>query len=190
VVQEQPHAETVLEVEELVADNAETRRALLGALSSMRDQAAEIVLEIADSDPLERALLDPDGRRFGTESVEHGLGEVVGGPMVRIEDIPRALEARGYEGSGSFDVVVRGAKVGEADVIAVGVRVRDGRAEVGPARGGGALVTTRSGLAAIFYGGLAVTHAVGLGLAEADPRMAARVDAIARMAPLTPLDAF
>jgi 2-methylisocitrate lyase-like PEP mutase family enzyme len=61
---------------------------------------------------------------------------------------------------------------------------------VGPARGGGALHTTRAGLAAIFYGGLAVTDAVALGLADVDPRLAPRVGAIARLPPLAPFDAF
>ncbi|MBX3206799.1 MAG: GNAT family N-acetyltransferase [Labilithrix sp.] len=193
ISQAQLHAETRIEVDELVAEDDEARRALLGALAAMRDQAAEIVLEIAETDPLERALVDPDGRRSGTEAVEHALGEIVGGPMVRIEDVPRALAARGYAGSGAFDVVVRAEGGDEADGIAVGVRVRDGRAEVGPARGPrarGALQTTRAGLAAIFYGALSATDAVALGLADADPRVASRVDAIARLPALAPVDTF
>ena len=196
LVQEQFHAETLVEVDELVAEDDETRRALLGALAGMRDQAAEIILEVAETDPLERALVDPDGRRFGTDAVEHGLGEIVGGPMVRIEDVSRAIAARGYGGNGAFDVVVRSPDDDEPDGIAVGVRVRDGRAEVGPPRGSvdarepRALETTRAGLAAILYGGLSVTDAVALGLADADARLASRVDAIVKMPPLTPIDAF
>jgi predicted acetyltransferase len=191
--QSESHAETYVEVEEVVAEDAETRRALFGALGATRDQVAEILVEVPETDPLERALLDADGRRPGTEAVEHGLGEIVGGPMVRVEDVPRALGARGYTGSGVFDVIVRSPEGDEADGIAVGVRVRDGRAEVGPARGSlrsGALLTTRAGLAAIFFGGLSASDAVALGLAEADARVAARIDAIARIPPLAPVDAF
>lgn len=197
LLQEEDHGETTLEVTELVADDDESRRALLGSLATMRDQVSEIVLEVAESDPLERALIDPDGRRYGTHAVEHSLGEIVGGPMIRIEDIPRALEARGYEANGTFDVVVSqdeekldGAEAGGKDLIAVGVRVRDGRAEVGPARGGGALHTNRAGLAAIFYGGLSVPEAVALGLAEVDSGIAQRIAAIARLPALAPMDAF
>lgn len=188
LVQEEEHSETKIVVAELIADDDASRRALFGSLSAMRDQVSEIVVELSESDPLERALVDPDARRFGTLAVEHGLGEVVGGPMVRIEDVPRALSARGYDANGSFDLVV--TQKGRTDYIAVGVRVRDGRAEVGPARGGGALRTDRAGVAAIFYGGLAVGDAVALGLAEVDVRIASRIDAIARLAPLAPIDVF
>jgi predicted acetyltransferase len=196
VVQEQVHAETFVEVEEIIAEDDETRRALLGGLGSMRDQASEIIVEIAETDPLERALVDCDRRRFGTHAVEHSLGEIVGGPMVRIGDVPRALVARGYSGSGAFDVVVRSPGGDESDAIAVSVRVRDGRAEVGRATkrafqpGSRSLQTTRGGLVAIFYGGLSATDAVALGLAEADARVASSIDAIVKMPPLTPIDAF
>jgi hypothetical protein len=88
-------------------------------------------------------------------------------------------------------MVVRSPDGDEAEVIALGVRVRDGRAEVGPADGRrGALETTPAGVAAIFYGALPVTAAVALGLAGADARLAAKIDAIARIPPLTPVDAF
>ena len=193
VAQAEVHGETLVEVDELVAEDDESRRALFGALAAMRDQAAEILVEVAEDDPIERALLDVDGRRFGTEAVEHGLGEIVGGPMVRIEDVPRALAARGYAADGAFDVVVRSPDGDEGELIALGVRVRDGRAEIGPPRGRsdlGALQTTRAGLAAIVYGALPPTAAVALGLAEADVRLASKIDAILRMPPLTPIDAF
>ncbi len=187
--QSELHAETILEVEEIVAEDDETRRALFGALGAMRDQVAEIVVEVPESDPIERALPDADGRRSGTEGVEHAFGEIVGGPMVRIEDIPRALAARGYASDGAFDVVVRSPEEGE--VIALGIRVRGGRAEVGPAQGvRGALQTTRAGVAAIFYGALPASAAVALGLARADARLASAIDAIVRMPPLAPIDAF
>jgi predicted acetyltransferase len=189
ITQEEPHGETTLEVEALVADDGESRRALLGALGAMRDQVSELVLDIAEGDPLERALVDPDGRRHGTEAVEHGLGHVVGGPMVRLEDVPRAIAARGYAADGAFDLVIEDAR---QTLIAAGVRVKSGTAEVGPPRGGSgrALRTTRAGLGAILYGGLAASDAVALGLAEGEAATVRRVDAIARMHPLDPIDAF
>jgi predicted acetyltransferase len=185
--QEQPHAETVIEVEELIAEDDESRRALLGALGSMRDQVSEIVLESALDDPLEHALLDSDAKRFGNGGVEHGLGEIVGGPMVRICDVARALSARGYVGSGAFGVVVTD------DFVAFDVRVRNGRATVSPRLAGGrsrALQTTRAGLSAIFYGGLSATNAVALGLAEADAGVLRTIDAVAKLPPFMAIDAF
>lgn len=185
--QSEAHAATTLAVDELVADDDVTRCALLGSLAAMRDQVAEIELEIDANDPLELALLDPDGRRFGTDAVEHDLGTIVGGPMLRIEDVPRALEARGYPADGALDVVVHGS----AEELAVSVRVRDGRAEVSAALGAAAaLRTTRATLASVLYGGLRASDAARLGLLDADARTLARADAIFALPPLAPVDPF
>jgi len=194
LVQSEAHAATRLLVDELVADDDVTRLALLGALAALRDQVVAIELEVDDHDPLERALVDSDGRRHGTNSVEHDLGTVVGGPMVRIEDIPRAIEARGYAADGALDLVVHageGETNGAGEEIAVSVRVAGGRAEVSAARGAAvALRTTRAGLASILYGALRPSDAVRLGLADADARTVARADAVFAMSPVAPIDAF
>jgi predicted acetyltransferase len=185
--QSEAHAATTLAVDELVADDDLTRCALLGALGAMRDQVAEIELEVDANDPLELALVDSDGRRFGTDAVEHDLGTIVGGPMLRIEDVPRALAARGYPADGALDVVVDGKN----EELAVSVRVRDGRAEVSsPLGAAAALRTTRSTLASVLYGGLRATDAARLGLLDADARTLARADAIFALPPLTPVDPF
>lgn len=184
LVQDEAYGPTRLEVEELVATDAETRRALFGALGAMRDQVSEILVEIAEDDPIERALVDADGHRHGTDAVEHLLGEIVGGPMVRITDVARAIAARGYAGRGAFDLVV-----GEDTTT---VQVRDGRAIVAPRRrrSRAELVTTRAGLAAVLYGGLRVADAVALGVAQAEPDAAAAIDRIVALPPLAPVDPF
>jgi predicted acetyltransferase len=160
----------------------------------MRDQVRTIELEIDEGDRLELALVDSDGHRYGTHDVEHALGTVVGGPMVRIEDVPRAFEARGYAADGTFDVVVHagdGAANVAGDEIAVSVRVEQGRAEVSAARAAAAAFrTTKNVLASLLYGGLRPSDAVRLGLAAADPRTLARIDPIFAMAPLAPVDPF
>jgi predicted acetyltransferase len=188
LVQAEPHARTTLDVAELVSDDDEARRALLGALGALRDQVADVVLEIDASDPLEVALTDADAARFGTADVEHTLGTLVGGPMVRVEDVPRAIEARGYAAPTAFDLVIE-----DADT-AVHVRVDGGRATVSAAEGGGGLATSRRGLAAILYGGLRPADAVRLGVAEArrdpDGRILARADQALAIPPVAPLDAF
>lgn len=194
IVQDEAHAATSIVVEELATDDDVTRLALVGALALMRGQAVEIALEVDAADPLELGLIDSDGRRFGTERVEHELGAIVGGPMVRIEDVPRALESRGYAADGAFDVVVdagEGASNGAGEEIAVSVSVADGRAHVSAARGAaGAIRTTRAGLASLLYGGLRLSDAARLRLAEADPRTVARVEPILAIAPPAPLDPF
>jgi len=193
LAQEEPHAVTTLEVDEIVAADDATRLALLGALGAMQDQAAEIELEVEVNDPLEIALLDPDARRFGNATVEHDLGLLAGGPMVRVEDVTRAIEARGYAADGSFDVAILAGEAsnGAADEIAVSVRVEDGRAEVASARAASsALRTTRGGLASILYGGVRVADAARLGLVEGDARTLARADLVLTLPPLLPIDPF
>lgn len=199
LLQDEPHAAVTLSVDELAADDDTTRLALVGALASMKDQIAEIEMEVDAADPIDLALLDSDGRRFGNGVIEHDLGTLVGGPMVRIEDIPRAIEARGYPADGAFDVVVHAGDGDEPsatngveqDEIAVSIRVEGGRAEVSAARGAAAsLRTTRAGLASLLYGGLRPSDAVRMGLADADRRTLARADAILFMPPMLPLDAF
>lgn len=191
LVQERFHGPTAVHVDELVADDAESRRALLGSVGALRDQAEEVLLEIAEDDPLERALVDLDRRRFGTPEVEHGLGEIVGGPMVRITEPVRALEARGYLADGRFDIAIPTEAPAPLAVV-----VRGGRAKVEPVRGRGkraVLVTDRVTLAALLYGSLSARAALDLGMIRETPGAvdaAARFDAVAALPPVTPVDPF
>jgi predicted acetyltransferase len=97
--QSEAHAETRLVVQELVATNDAARRRLVGALGAQDDHASEIELEVPQGDPLSLALMDADRRRFGTLDVEHCTGMIVGGPMIRLASVSRALEARGVDPS-------------------------------------------------------------------------------------------
>lgn len=185
VGQAEAHGETRLAVEELVSDDAEAKRALWGALGNMGDQVAEIDIEVAEDDPIEHALLDPDRRRHGTEAVEHGIGELVAGPMVRIVDLARALTARGYDpnASGSFQLVV--------DDEAFPLTIAGGTAAlIGARRMRDTIRVSRRGLASVLYGGLRLETAVALGLAEADDATAARVGALLAIPPMFPVDPF
>lgn len=180
VSQDEIHGKSRLEVEELVAEDPVTRRGLLAALGAFRDQVTEIVLEVAENDPLERGLVDVDLGRPGTPSVEHAYGQIVGGPMVRLGNLTRAIEARGYPVDGAFDLVV--------EEEALRVVVTEGRATVTLSkRPRSPLMTTRAGLAAILYGALPLADAIDLDLAESeDPR----IGAILALRPLVPVDAF
>lgn len=182
--QAEPHGETRLSVEELAADDAEARRALWGALGALRDQVAEVDVEVAADDPIEHALVDGDRRRYGTQAVEHALGEIVAGPMVRVHAPARAIAARGYGAAGAFTLDVDGTRFG--------VRVSaSGKAEVGPPRPRDAAVrTTSRGLAALLYGGLPLAGAVALGVADAEADVVARVAPVLAIAPVFPVDPF
>jgi predicted acetyltransferase len=93
--QREPHARTRLLVHEMVALDDEARRVLWGFLGMQAGQVAEIDVEIAQGDPTPLALTDIDGARHGTEDVEHTLGRVVAGPMIKMLHRGRSLAARG-----------------------------------------------------------------------------------------------
>ena len=180
--QEAHHAEAVLVVHELVATSLAARRALLGTLGRMRDQVHAIEYEVAEGDPLELSLVDSDAHHFGEEDVEHDLGRVVGGPLVRLTDVELAIASRGYLADGAFCLTIdAGARIG--------VVVRDGRATIGRPRGP-EVVTSRAMLGALLYGGVGLREAVALGLAEVSAPALARVDSILRLPPILPLDPF
>lgn len=179
--QEVHHTEAVAVVDELVATTLDARRALLGALGRMRDQVSSIEYEVAENDPIELALIDPDGHRYGDQEVEHDLGRLVGGPLVRLTDVELGLTARGYHADGAFTVAL--------DDRHLGVQVKGGVAALGRPRGP-ELATGRATLGALLYGGLGLREAVRLGLARIDAKALARVDSILRLPPILPLDPF
>lgn len=191
LTQSEDHAETTLEVTDLVAEDPTTRRALVGSLSTLRDQVADVVLDLREDDAMELALVDPDRRRFGTETVEHCLGALVAGPMVRVTEVRRALTARGYATESgrarmTFDLVVS-----DRELETVGVTILRGRATVGVPRQGPTIRTTSGALGAILFGGLSVRSAAGLGLIEIERKLdVSRLDALIRLPPLSPFDAF
>lgn len=196
IAQEEPHAETKVLVEELVSVDDRTRRALLGALGGLRDQMASIELEVDGNDALELALLDSDARRHGTEIVEHDLGTIVGGPMVRIdpsfEGVIRAIQARGYLADGRLDLVVTPELASER-ALALSVQVERGRARARASSDAKRkrLRTSWRCLASVLYGGLLPSMAVRLGLADCeDPRTLEQADALLGIPPLAPVEPF
>lgn len=180
---DESHAETRLVVDELVWDDDEARRALVGGVGAMRDQVHEVVMAVADDDPLPFALEDADRRRFGTEAVEHALGDVVGGPMVRIADLGRALAARGYAADGRATLML--------EDTCERLLVTDGRARVKPVTNVRAdVIFSRPGAAAVLYGGMRLESAVALGLANGAPRAIGRAAAMLALPPMSAIDDF
>jgi predicted acetyltransferase len=175
LVQAEAHARITLVVRELVAANDRAKRHLFALLGAQRDQVDTIAMDVRADDPIVHALLDVDRGRYGTADVEHALGEVASGPMVRLVDVKRALEARGYAEDGEVSIGV--AEPREAFRI----RAQGGRATVEPIPYGQApmLLLDRAALGAMVYGGLSPSDAVCLGWMEPTGSSAAFENAVA-----------
>jgi predicted acetyltransferase len=190
--QREAHAATTLFVREIVASTDAAMRSLWALVGAQQGQIAEAHVDVALDHPIEQALVDADRGRFGDVHVEHVLGEVVAGPMIRILDVSRALEARGYEADGSLAV-----SIGDESVQ---LSVRDGRCEVAftpaPSPHAGAHVRVAEGaaLAALAFGGLGArpaTLAARLGWLEAKgERSLALADALFALPAYFSPDAF
>jgi predicted acetyltransferase len=154
--QAEAHAETRLEVGDLVAEDEPARRRMLALIGAQRDQVNEVTLAVDADDPIDRALVDMDLARHGTAAVEHAVGVLVAGPMLRLLDVPRAIVARGYAMDGAVDLAIDGAPPER-------VEIHGGRAAVTASRGGPLVRLNRASLAAILYGGLRASHAARIG---------------------------
>jgi len=166
-----PQAPITLRIDDVGACDDADRRLLLALAGEQRDQIDAIELEVADDDPLPRALVDPDRNRPGSVRAAHPLGAVLSGPIVRVIDPSRAIEARGYSCEGGLDL--------ELPDDTVHVEVSAGRALVLPSRGGGRLRLDLSVLGAVLYGALTPSAGSRLGWITADsPATLALADAL------------
>jgi predicted acetyltransferase len=190
--QSEAHAKTTMRVRELVADDDDARRALFGAIRAQRDQVTDVALDVAHDDPIDRALVDADAARFGTDAAEHVLGEVHGGPMVRVTDAARAIVARGYASDGDVRLVVGAGAEGQpkvGDAGAIGVRVRGGRASIADVTGPELSMDART-LSAILFGALAPSDAARLGFAHGETHALALADRLLALPPYFAIDPF
>ncbi len=181
--QQEPHGETRLRVHEIVAQDEPTRLAIVGELGLFRDQVDQIDVVLDAEDPLDRLLIDADRRRPGTPDVEHAIGLVATGPMLRLLDARRALEARGYPVDGAFDLAVDNAPP-------FGFLVEGGRGRALPPGGRPRLETSERALAAIAYGGLTASQAHRLGWLRCDGDVVAKATATFSLPPWHTLDPF
>jgi predicted acetyltransferase len=182
--QTEAHAKTVLEVNDMAARTDAGARSLWGVLAAQRDQVAEVAVDVSAADPFDRALVDADRGHFGTEAVEHALGELAAGPMVRALDVVAALRARGYAAEGSLAIGVGAERVELA--------VSAGRAEVRVAAGPSPdLRLTAPAMSAVAFGALRMRDAALFGWVEArDERVLFLADAIFALPPYFSRDPF
>jgi predicted acetyltransferase len=187
LAQSEAHAATTLVVRELASTTAEAERALWGLVGAQRDQVAEVRVDVAADAPVERALVDADRARFGHQELEHAVGDLASGPMVRLLDVRRALASRGWPHDGSFALAVDDA----AGAAVYEVVARDGSARVDPTLGPPDLRLDARALAAVAFGGLRPADAVRLGWASTpDAAALARADALLALPPYFSPDPF
>lgn len=185
IEQPEAHAAATLVVVEMAAGTAAAARSLWGLVGAQRDQVAAVFADVAADDPIDRALVDADRAHFGDAAVEHAVGELVTGPMVRVLDASRALEARGWP--------VDGALVLRVDDVTLALTARDGRATVvptAPAAEPDVRMDART-LAAVALGALGPRDAARLGwLTARDDAALARAGALLDLPPYFSSDPF
>lgn len=155
LAQDEAHAETVLQVRELAGRTPAAERELWALVGAQRDQVSVVYADVAADNPIEHALVDGDRARFGDGDVEHTLGEVASGPMLRVPHAVRALEARGWPAEGSLLVTV--------DDETLAITATGGRASVLPSRGEPHVRLDARAFAAVAFGGLLPSRAARLG---------------------------
>jgi predicted acetyltransferase len=183
LAQDEAHAAIRMNVTDLIADDDAKRRTLLGLVGAQRDQVTTFALHLDATDPIDRALVDSDAYRHGDARVEHELGEIVGGPMVRIHDPQRAVAARGWPCDGGLVLDVGGERLR--------IEARDGEAKATPSSEPADVIVDDGTFAALLYGGLSPGDAARMGALEArDASALARADALLSQPPFFTLDAF
>jgi len=183
IEQPEAHAETTLVVVDLAARTPAAARSLWGLVGAQRDQIAVVHADVASDDPIDRALLDADRSHFGDAAVEHAVGEVVTGPMVRVLDPAAALRARGWLADGTLILAV--------DDATLAVTARDGRAAVLASSAEPDVRLDARALAAVALGALRAKDAARLGwLVARDDRALGLADALLALPPYFSSDPF
>lgn len=181
--QREEHAETTLVVLEMAARTVEAERSLWGLVGAQRDQVAAVLADVAAEDPIDLALVDADRSAFGDAVVEHPVGQLVSGPMVRVLDPARALAARGWPADGTLRLAV-----GDATLA---VTAEGGRADVTPTTHEPDVRLDARALAAVALGALRPSAAARLGwLAARDARALSAADALLGLPPYFSSDPF
>lgn len=175
--------ERPLYVRELMAADQDVYRALLGWVSAQRDAWRVVLYEATPDEHFVHRLSEPRPPGFhSTRNLWAPVARIARGPMLRILDVPRALEQRTRWGPSApvrfglelSDPIVP-ENAGSFDVEYDGSRATVRRAAHTPL-----LRTTIDAFAQIFAGELSVRAALMLGLAVADGDIAA-IDTLFRV---------
>jgi predicted acetyltransferase len=180
------HGRQTLIVHEITARDSRARRALLVALGKQRDQVDDVEMTIPLGDPLPFAFHDAPGWRRGTASIQHPLGTLGAGPMLRLADAARALTLRGYPVDGELDIVVSEPASTTSKTMHLVVRngageiVNDGgrSASAEKKNRGHAIDLSLSTLGSIVAAGMRPSDAAELGLLRGKGAALAMADAL------------
>lgn len=183
-----------LEVVEMVAVTDTARFALLGFLSSQRDQIARVHVAQPADDSLLPILSDPRGP---SGELVRGLlmitADLVVGAMTRIVGLAAALRARGWEGADGELALRMDDAWAPDNVQPVTMRRAGAAVDVTPGRKEGVplLEAEPAVMAQIYMGHLTPSQAVAARLARMDPPTALPLaDAVLRTSPAHTLDVF
>jgi predicted acetyltransferase len=165
-----------LEVSEMEWTTPRALRALLGFLSSQRDQVVEVILDWPVDGHLDAVLLDPARRNAVALRNHQSPGPQVGlGVMLRLEDPAAAFALRPYAGSDALRLEVA-TRDPLRDGAAIRFRTDLHGAEASTARlARAALETDLATLSRLWAGSLRVREAVEFGLAAVTPQSAGEV---------------
>jgi predicted acetyltransferase len=158
-------------VRELVASDASAYETLLGWIAAQRDAWRAVIYEATPDEHFAHRLADPRPPGFhNTRNLWAPIARVVRGPMLRVLDLPRALEERRRWGASvplRFGLAIEDGLVPEnAGPFVVefdGCRATVTRGSAAPL-----LRTTAPAFAQVFAGELRVVEALRLGVAEAE----------------------
>ena len=182
--------ERLMRIAELVAENEAAYQGLLGWVSAQRDQWRRVRYDARPDEGLGDRLHDPRPPGFRlTRGLWFPTATVLQGPMLRLLDVPRALEARRRWGEERGVALTIEIEVDDDEVPANRgpwhLILDEGGPRVHPAAGPGAdasLAAGASTFARIFVGGLAPTTAGRLGLA----RLGGATDVLDRVFQVSP----
>jgi predicted acetyltransferase len=147
-------------VHELMARSEPARHAVIAAIGRQRDQVEDVELAVPYGDSLPFALFDAAGSRRGGALTAHPLGTLTAGPMVRIVDLGRALESRGYPCDG--ELTVRAIDPIRPETMRVASF--NGQVETEPSTSVPDIEVPRATLGSMVIGGIRPSEAAALGL--------------------------
>ena len=183
VTKPDPFVETLMVVDELATISDRAWQSLWAAVGAQGAQVATLQADVPEDDPIVHALTDAHPAASAQSQVEHPLGVLACGPMIRIADPITALAARGWGKSGTLVL-----QVGEARLE---LRSCEGRGTVRETQAEPDLRLNARTLAAIAFGGLRVASAQRLGwIATREARAVSVADEIFALPPYFSFDRF
>jgi predicted acetyltransferase len=193
-----PEAGT-LAVLELIAEDDEAYRALLGWIAAQRDQVREVSYDARPDERFDLRLSDPRPPSYRpARNLWFPTARRIRGPMLRVLDVAGALEPRTRWGDGTIPALALALEIHDAELPENRgpwrVLLEEGRAYVEPANGARgtdvALTTDAATFSEIYAGTLPPSAALRLGLAEGEGAIAALDRLFALEEPFWLLDEF